>query len=102
MPKALLDRMDIITLPGYTLLEKITIAEKYLIPSVMSECGLTSNDLIIEKDALVTIIENYCRDPGVRSLRRHIETLARRIALRCEGLFIPYMIILAITRLIYK
>lgn len=82
IPPALRDRMEIITLPGYTDEEKIHIATKYLIPRQVSENGLNKPQLEISKDALATIIREYTREAGVRNLERQIATICRRTARR--------------------
>ena len=71
IPRPLLDRMEIIRLPGYILEEKIHIARKYLIPKVLAETGLTKkNAPAIALPALKTLISNYAREAGVRSLEK--------------------------------
>jgi ATP-dependent Lon protease len=82
IPPALRDRMEVITLPGYTEEEKIHIANRYLIPRQLSEHGLTSAQLKIDRDALAEIIRNYTREAGVRNLEREIATICRRTARR--------------------
>jgi ATP-dependent Lon protease len=79
---ALLDRMEIITLSGYTEDEKLHIARTYLIPRQLSENGLTADQLSIDDGALRRIITQYTREAGVRSLERRIGAVARKAASR--------------------
>ena len=77
---ALRDRMEIIELNGYTLNEKVEIAVKHLIPKQKKEHGLKSKDVVIKRDAIVKVIEDYTRESGVRNLERKMGTLVRNIA----------------------
>ncbi len=79
---ALLDRMEIITLSGYTEDEKVHIAKMYLIPRQLEEHGLKPQQLEITEAALRRIIVEYTREAGVRSLERQIGTVARKVAAR--------------------
>jgi ATP-dependent Lon protease len=79
---ALLDRMEIISLAGYTEEEKVHIARKYLLPRQMSEHGLPDGSLQITDPALRLIIAEYTREAGVRSLERQLGTICRKIAAR--------------------
>jgi ATP-dependent Lon protease len=79
---ALLDRMEIITLSGYTEDEKVHIARMYLIPRQLEEHGLKPPQLEITEAALRRIIVEYTREAGVRSLERQIGTIARKVAAR--------------------
>jgi ATP-dependent Lon protease len=79
---ALLDRMEIITLSGYTEEDKIHIAKMYLIPRQREEHGLKPEHLQIEDAALRRVIGEYTREAGVRSLERQIGTIARKVAAR--------------------
>jgi ATP-dependent Lon protease len=79
---ALLDRMEIITLSGYTEEEKLHIARRYLIPRQLSEHGLPADALDLPDEALRAIITQYTREAGVRSLERQIGTIARKVAAR--------------------
>ena len=80
MHPALLDRMEIISLAGYTEEDKVHIARTYLIPRQLTEHGLTSGALVLEDDALRQIVAEYTREAGVRSLERLIGTVARKVA----------------------
>jgi ATP-dependent Lon protease len=77
IPGPLRDRMEIIRVAGYTHLEKVQIARKYLIPEVLEEHGLSDELLVIPDDGLDKIIESYTREAGVRSLKREIAAVAR-------------------------
>jgi endopeptidase La len=77
---ALLDRMEIIQLGGYTEEEKVHIAKMYLVPRQRDEHGLTPGQIAIEDAALRRVIQQYTREAGVRSLERQIGTLARKVA----------------------
>ena len=77
----LLDRMEVIRLSGYLNEEKTAIARRYLEPSALRETGLTCDQVHITDEALSEIIENYCREPGVRNLQKSIERLYRKAAL---------------------
>ncbi len=80
IPPPLLDRMEVIFLSGYTDLEKIAIAQRYLIPKQCEENGLQPQDVIIEADIIQKIIREYTREAGVRNLERSIATICRKIA----------------------
>jgi ATP-dependent Lon protease len=79
---ALLDRMEIIRLPGYTDREKIHIARQYLVPKQLEENGLTPEQLEIDEEALAAVIEDYTREAGVRNLEREIGKICRKVATR--------------------
>ncbi|MFA5292050.1 MAG: endopeptidase La [Phycisphaerae bacterium] len=80
IPPALMDRMELIELPGYTENEKLNIAKKYLIPRQLAENGLRKNKLKITDDATRTIIRSYTAEAGVRNLERNIAAICRSIA----------------------
>ncbi|PKN68307.1 MAG: endopeptidase La [Deltaproteobacteria bacterium HGW-Deltaproteobacteria-12] len=80
IPPALLDRLEVIELPGYTLEEKMKIAERYLIPRQLSENGLTALQLRITSKALHSVISGYTREAGVRNLEREIANICRGVA----------------------
>jgi ATP-dependent Lon protease len=79
---ALLDRMEIIALAGYTEEEKVHIARKYLMPRQMTEHGLPEGSLGVTDAALRLIISEYTREAGVRNLERQLGTICRKIAAR--------------------
>jgi ATP-dependent Lon protease len=78
IPPALMDRMEIIRLAGYTEDEKVEIAKRHLIPGQREGHGLTEAEWIVEDAALQEIIRRYTREAGVRSLEREIAKLARK------------------------
>lgn len=79
IPPALLDRMEVIRLPGYTESEKVNIAEKYLVPKAIKENGLKAEEIEISNDALHAIVQRYTREAGVRNLEREINKIARKV-----------------------
>jgi ATP-dependent Lon protease len=80
IPPALLDRMEIIRLPGYLEFEKVEIAKNFLIPKELKANGLETKDLQITDGALKAVINAYTREAGVRSLEREIAAICRKIA----------------------
>jgi len=80
IPPALLDRMEIIELPGYTEKEKLQIAKRYLIRRQLKEHGLSKSQLTIKDDAVAAIINSYTREAGVRNLERTIASICRNTA----------------------
>jgi len=80
IPPALLDRLEVIELTGYTQEEKIKIAERYLIPRQLTENGLTAEQFKLSEKALNTIITGYTREAGVRNLEREIANACRGVA----------------------
>lgn len=82
IPQPLLDRMEVIRLSGYVSDEKIAIAEKYLAPVAKDMSGLGEADVILQHDAIVELINKYCRESGVRNLKKHIEKVYRKAALK--------------------
>lgn len=79
IPPPLLDRMEVIRLPGYTEDEKLNIAERYLIPKQMRENGLGEKDLTITRPAVLDMIQHYTREAGVRNLEREISKICRKV-----------------------
>ncbi|KAF1960854.1 ATP-dependent protease La [Byssothecium circinans] len=82
IPRPLLDRMEMIELSGYVADEKIAIAERYLAPQAKEVNGLKEADVILEKEAIVELINKYCRESGVRNLKKQIEKVYRKSALK--------------------
>ncbi len=82
IPPALRDRMEVIQLPGYTQLEKLRIAQKFLMPKQLEAHGLTDKQLTIEEPAMVRLIQAFTKEAGVRNLEREIANLARKVARR--------------------
>jgi ATP-dependent Lon protease len=80
IPGPLLDRMEVLEIPGYTDEEKILIAERYLVERQRRANGLRSDEITFERDALRRIVRDYTREAGVRDLERQIGTIIRKIA----------------------
>jgi ATP-dependent Lon protease len=78
IPPALLDRMEIIRIAGYTEDEKIEIARRHLIPKILKEHALSEKEFAVDDEALKTVIRRYTREAGVRNLERELATLARK------------------------
>lgn len=80
IPRPLLDRMEVLNIPGYTELEKLKIAERYLLPKQVKEHGLLPEQLEIGEDTLLKVIREYTRESGVRNLEQQIAALCRKTA----------------------
>ena len=78
IPGPLLDRMEVIRIPGYTEDEKLNIAMKYLIPKQIKENGLKLDEIDIKQNAVLEIIQRYTREAGVRNLEREISKICRK------------------------
>jgi len=79
IPAPLLDRMEVIRLPGYTEDEKLNIAQNYLVPKQMRNNGIKPEELTIAEGTLTDIIRNYTREAGVRNLEREISKICRKV-----------------------
>jgi ATP-dependent Lon protease len=79
IPEPLLDRMEVIRIPGYTEMEKFNIAERYLLPRKMKDNGLNTSELTVSDDAVMEIIRSYTREAGVRNLEREISKICRKV-----------------------
>ena len=79
IPPPLLDRMEVIRIPGYTEDEKLKIAEQYLIQKQMKANGLKEAELKISRGAIIDIIQHYTRESGVRNLEREISKICRKV-----------------------
>lgn len=82
IPGPLLDRMEVINVSGYVEKEKVAIASKYLIPVSKKESGLEKRDISISNEAITQLIKQYCRESGVRNLKKHIDKVFRKSALK--------------------
>lgn len=80
VPRPLLDRMELIQLPAYTLTEKISIFRNHLLPKELKRHGLNGNKLRVKEDAVTEIIEHYTKESGVRNLERETAALCRKVA----------------------
>ncbi|NVK21952.1 MAG: endopeptidase La, partial [Kangiellaceae bacterium] len=78
IPAPLLDRMEVIRIPGYTEDEKTEIAKRYLLPKQMDNAGLKENELLLSENAIRSIIRYYTRESGVRNLEREISKVCRK------------------------
>ncbi|WP_049721626.1 endopeptidase La [Gilvimarinus polysaccharolyticus] len=79
IPGPLLDRMEVIRIPGYTEDEKLNIAKKYLIPKQIKANGLKEGEMLVEDEVILDIIRHYTREAGVRGLDREVAKLARKV-----------------------
>lgn len=79
IPEALLDRMEVIRLPGYTEDEKVNIASRYLVPKAIKDNGLRPKELTVHEEAIRDIVRRYTREAGVRSLEREVSKVARKV-----------------------
>lgn len=82
IPAALLDRMEVIYIPGYTHDEKFNIARRHLVPKQVIDNGLKMNMIIFKDDAIHKVIANYAREAGVRTLERKIAAICRVVAVK--------------------
>jgi len=80
IPPALLDRMEVLRLLGYTATEKLQIAKRFLIPKQLEAHGISEDQLALTDEAIGCIIQNYTREAGVRNLEREIGTVCRKTA----------------------
>ncbi|MEZ5354964.1 MAG: S16 family serine protease [Bryobacteraceae bacterium] len=80
IPAALQDRMEVIRLSGYTELEKLEIAKRFLVNKQIEQTGVTANDIEFTDEGLQTLIQSYTREAGVRNLEREIGNVCRKIA----------------------
>ncbi|PMP68772.1 endopeptidase La, partial [Desulfurella multipotens] len=80
IPAPLLDRMEIVRLSGYTTIEKLKIAKKYIIPKQIENHGLKDYNIKFTDKAILSIIENYSKEAGVRNLEKNITAILRKIA----------------------
>ena len=81
IPRPLLDRMEIITLSGYTEDEKVNIALRYLVPKQMEVHGLNKDIVTLDEGVLLKLVQGYTRESGVRGLERQIANLCRKVAI---------------------
>jgi ATP-dependent Lon protease len=99
VPAALLDRMEVIELPGYTHSDKLVIARRHLVPKQLEAHGLDAKRVTIADEALEKVVDEYTREAGVRNLDRFVATLLRKVARRvaaglsrAEGLPEPFVV----------
>ena len=82
IPGPLLDRMEVISFPGYSALEKFQIAKRHLLPKAMEKAGITAEQLAVSDDALRSVISDYTMEAGVRGLKNRLDTLCRAAAVK--------------------
>lgn len=82
IPGPLLDRMEVISFPGYSALEKFQIAKRHLLPRAMEKAGITAEQLAVSDDALRCVISDYTMEAGVRGLKNRLDTLCRAAAVK--------------------
>jgi ATP-dependent Lon protease len=82
IPPPLRDRMEVIALSGYTLNEKLAIAQQFLVPRQLGDHGLSKDKIKFDEEAIRVVIESYTREAGVRNLEREIGSICRKIARR--------------------
>ncbi len=94
IPPPLLDRLELIEISGYTQNEKFAIAKDHLIPKVLKEHGLDAEKLQIEDEALMTIVERYTREAGVRALTKQLARIARFVSAKVVSgkVDLPYVV----------
>lgn len=80
IPRPLLDRMEVITIAGYTEEEKVQIAKRYLVPKQVREHGLNDKQIVFSEGTIQKVIRDYTREAGVRNLERNIANLCRKVA----------------------
>ncbi|MDQ0901492.1 MULTISPECIES: endopeptidase La [unclassified Paenibacillus] len=80
IPRPLLDRMEVLYIPGYTEIEKLQIAKKYLLPKQKRDHGLEEEQLVVDEDALMKIVREYTREAGVRNLEQQVAGMNRKAA----------------------
>jgi ATP-dependent Lon protease len=82
IPQALRDRMEVLQLAGYTEIEKVEIAKRFLVPKSVEGTGLTDSNIRFTDDAVTTVIRRYTREAGVRNLERELSSICRKVARR--------------------
>jgi ATP-dependent Lon protease len=80
IPRPLLDRMEVLYIPGYTEIEKLRIARDFLLPKQQKDHGLQEGQLIVEEQALMRVVREYTREAGVRNLEQQISAICRKSA----------------------
>jgi ATP-dependent Lon protease len=94
IPPALMDRLEVIEVPGYTRAEKLSIGHDFLIPKQLREHGLTAELLEFTAEGLEAIVDHYTREAGVRSLERELASVCRDLAVRlAEGKHVPKQLV---------
>jgi len=99
IPEALLDRMELVTLDGYTEDDKVAIARDYLLPRQLERAALTSDEVEVTDDALREMAANYTREPGVRQLERLLAKSLRKAATRLSRVTNPERLVVTVENL---
>ena len=84
IPPALLDRMEVIRIPGYTEKEKNQIAKRYLVPKQIKNHGIKKSEISFNSKVLNSIIRNYTKEAGVRNLEKEISKVCRKTVKKLE------------------
>jgi ATP-dependent Lon protease len=85
IPPPLLDRMELVEFVGYTEKEKLEIAKRYLMPRQEKEAGLRKGELVMDDESVLSVIQKYTRESGVRQLERELSKLSRKVARKIAG-----------------
>ncbi len=85
IPEPLLNRMEVISFPGYSAVEKFQIARRHLLPRALEKAGLTAEQLTVSDEALRAVISDYTMEAGVRGLKNRLDTLCRAAAVQIVG-----------------
>ncbi|CAN0358345.1 unnamed protein product, partial [Scytosiphon promiscuus] len=85
IPEPLLDRLEVIHVPGYTLEEKVKIAEAYLIPKQMKMNGVGTEHMLLPRSTVLRVASSYTREAGVRQLERELAAVCRHVALKVRS-----------------
>ena len=80
IPEPLLNRMEVISFPGYSAVEKFQIARKHLLPKAMQKAGIQKEELTLTDEALESVISDYTMEAGVRGLKNRLDSLCRAAA----------------------
>jgi ATP-dependent Lon protease len=99
IPQALLDRMELVSLDGYTEDDKIAIARQFLLPRQLERAALTTDEITVSDDALREIAANYTREPGVRQLERLLAKLLRKAATKLASAAVQPGVVIGSTNL---
>lgn len=82
IPEPLLNRMEVISFPGYSALEKFEIAKRHLLPKAMEKAGIGKRNLVLSDEAIKSIISDYTMEAGVRTLKNRLDTICRMAAVK--------------------